>query len=203
MSGFYLIGVIVLWLWLTSLLWKGWRRWGKAENDNRNWRNGAAFVISILWFGASFWYAGGRKFYYDWQVEKLCAVDGGVKVYETVKLPADEFDKWGMPKIFRDEVENRAAYRNRDGQVAHEYFLGQVYILKRETRYLRQGNPKIVQMNTRIIRRSDGKVLGESVYYGRGGGDLYGPWHPSGFTCPDPTSKPYLEPSIFQQGAQQ
>ena len=36
----------------------------------------------------------------------------------------------------------------------------------------------------RVLRRSEQKLLGETVLYGRGGGDLPGPWHDSSFVCP-------------------
>ncbi len=37
----------------------------------------------------------------DAEVRRLCAIDGGVKVYETVKLPPDKFDKWGMVNFYK------------------------------------------------------------------------------------------------------
>lgn len=39
--------------------------------------------------------AGCEKARLDAQVKELCAKDGGIKVYETVKLPADRFNQWG------------------------------------------------------------------------------------------------------------
>lgn len=110
----------------------------------------------------------------DAEVERLCAIDGGVKVYETVKLPADRFNQWGQINF----------YKPTQG----ENTLGPEYVFRRETTYYRQGNPDMFRMHTRIIRRSDGRLLGESVYYKRGGGDLPGPWHGSSFMCPDPTA---------------
>ena len=185
MSGLYLLGVIALWLWLTRLMWKAWRRGRQAVNaDRRRLWNALAIVAGLLWFGASFWYGGGRKYYYDWQVEKLCAKDGGVKVYETVRLPAERFDKYGNVHI----------PDKKDAKPEDEYY----YVS--ETKYLREGSPKVIRMHTQIIRRNDGNVIEESVRYGRGGGDLPGPWHPSSFTCPSPTEKPYLEPSVFIKG---
>ena len=32
----------------------------------------------------------------DREVKRLCAIDGGIKVYETVKLPAERFDQYGQ-----------------------------------------------------------------------------------------------------------
>jgi hypothetical protein len=32
----------------------------------------------------------------DREVKRLCAIDGGITVYETVKLPAERFDGYGQ-----------------------------------------------------------------------------------------------------------
>ncbi|WP_418647613.1 hypothetical protein ACNQFN_22385 [Thauera butanivorans] len=127
----------------------------------------------------------GRKAYWDAKVREMCAKDGGVKVYETVKLPADRFDQYGNVGI-----PNRRYARPTDD-----------YFYELETEYLRSGDPSLVRHVGRIFRRSDNKILGESIRYGRGGGDLPGPWHPSSFSCPEispATDK--LESSIFQKG---
>ncbi len=188
MSGVYFLIVITLWIWLTKLLWTTWTTWRNAEKLNRRWVDAAAIVTGVLWFGASFWYGGGQKYYWDAQVRELCAKDGGVKVYETVKLPAEKFDKWGMPEMYHERVENKAAYRHDESQTVMESALGTGYIYKSEDHYYRKVNPAMIRYHHQAIRRSDGKVLGEAVSYGRGGGDLPGPWAPSNFHCP-PTSE--------------
>lgn len=124
----------------------------------------------------------------DAEVKRLCAIDGGVKVYETVKLPASEFDQWGMLKKYQQRIENKAAYQHDATRTAMEFFLGTEYALKRETRYYRQGDPDMFRLHTQVFRLLDGKLLGESVYYKRGGGDMPGPWNGSSFMCPDPTA---------------
>jgi hypothetical protein len=89
MSGFYLIGIVTLWLWLTWRLLRVGKRVLSQENKTDRSRRVLMVVIIIAWFGASFWYGGGRKLVYDAVVLSLCAKDGGVKVYETVELPAE------------------------------------------------------------------------------------------------------------------
>lgn len=121
----------------------------------------------------------------DQQVKELCAKDGGIKVYETVTLPSENFDQWGNVKI------NIKKYSKPDD----------AYYLEMDTQFLRKGNPTLVRMVARAVRNSDGKVLGESVRYGRGGGDIPGPWHPSSYTCPEISqSQPSLESSVFLKG---
>jgi len=177
-----IILIIVVYYYVRLGLWLMRRARDRCADRKARWIVGTA--VGLVWFGLLFWYGGGRKYYYDWQVEKLCAKDGGVKVYETVRLPAERFDKYGNVHI----------PDKKDAKPEDEYY----YVS--ETKYLREGSPKVIRMHTQIIRRNDGNVIGESVRYGRGGGDLPGPWHPSSFTCPSPTEKPYLEPSVFIKG---
>lgn len=122
----------------------------------------------------------------DAEVKRLCAIDGGVKVYETVKLPSSEFDKWGMVKLYSEQRKDAPeARRNDEKQTVIGWMLGAGYFMKWSIYYYRQGNPSMMQHHFEIIRRADGKLLGETVSYGRGGGDMHGPWHDSKFTCPE------------------
>lgn len=122
----------------------------------------------------------GRKAYWDGQVRELCAKDGGIKVYETVKLPADRFDEFGTVKI---PVKKSAT--NRDG-----------YYYENNTQILRGDDPVVRRSHTRIVRSVDGFFVGESISYHRVGGDLPGPWHPSHFACPKPIELD-LERKVF------
>lgn len=104
----------------------------------------------------------------DREVKRLCAIDGGIKVYETVQLPKERFEKDGsiyIPAKWLAKPEN-------------EYFSESV------TSYLIKGNPELLQLRSYIYRKSDNQLLGESILYVRRGGDLPGPWHPSSFSCP-------------------
>lgn len=146
----------------------------------------------------------------DAEVRRLCAIDGGIRVYEQVKLPAEEFDRWGMPKMYQERVENKAAYRHDDKRTVMEFVMktrvdsarhGNVrveeYLLKSETTYYRRGNPEMWHTHVQITRRRDGKILGESKRYSRRGGDMLGPWHPSSFACPREAGQEALVRSIF------
>ncbi|MCE7915946.1 MAG: hypothetical protein DYH15_15105 [Nitrosomonas sp. PRO4] len=119
----------------------------------------------------------------DRKVRRLCAIDGGIKVYETVPLPPDKFNKYGQINF----------YRPTQG----ENTLGKDYLFKRETYYYKQGNPDLFRLHTQIFRRSDGKLLGESVFYKRGGGDIPGPWHGTSYMCPELSVKTDILRQIF------
>jgi hypothetical protein len=115
--------------------------------------------------------SGPGKAELDAEVKRLCAINGGVKVYETVKLPADKFNQWGMVNFWRPTQGENA--------------LGPEYLYKSEDHYYLEGKPELFRMHTQVVRRLDGKLLGESVFYKRGGGDMPGPWHGSSFMCPE------------------
>ena len=107
----------------------------------------------------------------DAQVRELCAKDGGIKVYETVTLPAEKFNQWGQVNF----------YRPTQGENA----LGSEFIFKEEHIYYQRGSPEMWRIRYQLFRRSDGKLLGESIGYSRRGGDPIGPWNDSSFGCPD------------------
>ena len=117
----------------------------------------------------------------DDEVRRLCAIDGGIRVYETVKLPAGLLDNYGGMRIPSKAL----------AKVSDEFY----YEL--DIHYYLKGNPEMSRSRYRIVRRSDSKVLGESTRYGRGGGDLPSPMHDSSFTCPVIGAKPSLEDSVF------
>ncbi|TWI61745.1 hypothetical protein LZ24_03423 [Desulfobotulus alkaliphilus] len=88
---------------VTWLLWKKTgKRFLKSAFSNFPIRFVLVAVIALVWIGGSFWHAGGKKLYWDAKVWKLCAIDGGIRVYETVVLTPDLIDRFGQ--IFlRDE----------------------------------------------------------------------------------------------------
>jgi hypothetical protein len=132
--------------------------------------------------------SGPGKAELDDEVKRLCAIDGGVKVYETVRLSAEKYDEL---KRVNFVLPDKSRAKSTD-----EYYVDT------DRHYFRQGNPEMSRRQYRIIRRSDQKILGELVFYGRGGGDLPGPWHGSSFTCPDPTQV-HFESAIFVKGDEQ
>lgn len=122
----------------------------------------ACLVMSLL--------TGCEKARLDKRVKELCAKDGGIKVYETVRLPPEKFNQWGQPDF----------YKPTQGENA----LGSEYLLKQEVYFYRRGNPEMSRTHLSVFRQSDKKLLGELIMYGRGGGDMPGPWYESSFRCP-------------------
>lgn len=120
----------------------------------------------------------------DAEVRRLCAIDGGINVYEKVILPTGEYtyyakQNWILPKAGSLKADDK-------------------YFIELEESSSRQGSLVVTRSVTRVLRRNDNKVLGVSIRYGRGGGDIPGPWHPSSFMCPEISKdSPGLELSIF------
>jgi hypothetical protein len=122
----------------------------------------------------------------DAQVDELCTKDGGIKVYETVTLPKERFNEWGQftdIAFSKDEKSNYEYYRVGEDKFIQPYTSGHI------------GGLSIKQYHYWIYRRSDHKLLGESIVYSRGGGDVFMIDAPSGYTCPD--KKVSIESQIF------
>ena len=117
----------------------------------------------------------------DREVERLCAIDGGIKVYETVKLPAERFDQYDQIRIPYKEI----------AKPEDEYYFesSQLFLIK--------GNPEMWQNHYKVYRTSGNKLLGESISYSRRGGDMPGPWHESSFGCPEKVDITDLKKQIF------
>lgn len=164
--------IVVGWIIVTWLGIKYGARFIRGARSCRSARIALLIVGAIVWISVSFWYGGGRKVYYDAQVRQLCAKDGGVKVYKRVIVPAGMFDKWGQVSF----------YNPSKGEMA----LGPDYVIRTSVNYLRRGNPSLRRYHVQVIRKIDRVVLGESIGYDRGGGDLPGPWQPSSYSCPKP-----------------
>lgn len=119
----------------------------------------------------------------DREVKRLCAIDGGIAVYEMVRLPASRLDQYGQIQIpYKENLKPKDEYY----KVWH-------------VSYIKNGNPSLSRDHFQIVRQSDSKVLGESISYVRIGGDIPGPWHGSSFRCPENAGSPFLARQIFIQ----
>lgn len=183
MSGLYLLAVAGIWVGLTWLLFKTWQRLRDQSQARRRVVDVLCLGVALVWICGSFWYGGGRNIYYDIQVDRMCRVDGGIKIYETEKLTASEYDQFAKGNwLFPDKASAKSSDK---------------YYSETVRQYLRKDEPDITRRQYRVTRASDGKVLGELTLYGRGGGDLPGPWHGSSHTCPDRATVSSFESSIF------
>ncbi|PLX99740.1 MAG: hypothetical protein C0623_08615 [Desulfuromonas sp.] len=188
MSGIYLFLLIAVWLFLGFLVSRVWGRFKPIRLKQKIVHLVIAAILFAGWFGGAFWMVVGKKMYWDAQVRALCVKDGGIKVHETVTLPAEKFDKYGNVGI-----KNKKFIEPED---QYYYEIDRIIV--------RRDDPIITKYMSRIVRKSDGNVLGVAIRYGRAGGDIPGPWAPSTYNCPEiEESTGKLEKSIFiKRGAQ-
>ena len=117
----------------------------------------------------------------DAEVRRLCEIDGGIKVYETVKLSSNRFDEYGQLRIPAKWL----------AKPKDEYFY------ESSQDYFKEGYLDIYKLHIKVFRNLDNKLLGESISYARRGGDIPGPWHSSSFSCPEEAGLKNLIKQIF------
>ncbi|MEI2677287.1 MAG: hypothetical protein V9G29_05170 [Burkholderiaceae bacterium] len=140
--------------------------------------------------------AGCERWELDRQMEALCKKDGGVKVYETVVLPASEFGPADQPLARHIPIA-----KSDEDYLGPDYrYVRAMDVLVGKNVDIESGKGRLTRFHAAIYRRSDGHLLGESISYGRGGGDgfTFG-FNPSGNACPLPRID--LIKSVFVKGA--
>lgn len=136
------------------------------------WGAVAIAILLAVWLGVPTF----NKWRADGLVDELCAKDGGIKVYETVTLPAEMFNKWGQFEIPDEKAAKETDEYFRTWEITN-------IVGKRETS---EFNELIVyRHHFKFHRKRDQKLLGELISYARRGGDPIGPWHPSSYACPN------------------
>ena len=124
----------------------------------------------------------------DAEAQRLCAIDGGVKVYETVVLPPDKFNELGQALVPLGTDDR-----------------GWGYYVKSEEKKLfgDEGTPKLIRFVESVVRASDGKTLATSVSYMTGGGELLrGPIQYQLKVCP-PLAGQRLADRVFMKEQKQ
>ena len=128
----------------------------------------------------------------DREVDRLCMIDGGVRVYERVMLSPDNFGPRG--EVF-PQYQQLTLSGGRFGP-SFTYLFQEIVMVA--------GNPELVRSESKLIRNTDRKLLGTFVNYSRRGGDLPGPWQPSARSCLDALANTQsLESQVFVRGKQQ
>lgn len=142
-------------------------------------------VALIILLALVFTFYEGRKAYWDYRVQAMCERDGGVTVNEKITISSEEYRSLGgiaggIPLPHKDNVAE-----------------GQSYFYQTNEDRIREWNPEVVRGETIVKRRSDGNILGRSVYYLRRGGDFpTGLFHDSSYLCPE--NDMFLSKQIFE-----
>lgn len=132
--------------------------------------------VFLLWL--FFW--PSEKDHLNAQMAELCKKDGGVKIYEKVKLPADAYTSGGSIK--------ESGYK-KINETESIFLLANVFEVRRTVEKLKEGDPwkgkgSLVRIYSTILRLSDKKLIAESVHYSRSGGERWNAGHPSTDNCP-------------------
>jgi hypothetical protein len=138
----------------------------------------AALVVLLLLAVGFF---EGRKAYWDYQVRGMCEKDGGTKLYQRVSLPKQYLDSDGFIRI---PSSNKAD-------------INDLFSYSVETQKIKEGELAVYRYHVTVMRRSDSVLLGESVIYGRSGGDFPTFAYPSRFVCPENHGESQLINAIF------
>lgn len=125
--------------------------------------------------------SGPSKGQLDDDVRRLCAIDGGIKVYETVKLPAFRFEKDGSIYIPSKQIK-----KPKDK-----------YYYESSDVFLSKGNPEMWQSHYKVYRASDKKIARREHCLYKAGGDIPGPWMETSFMCPEKAGTSHLMMQIF------
>jgi hypothetical protein len=123
--------------------------------------------------------SGCEKYELDRQMKSLCQADGGVKVYERVRLAPQMFDQSGDVK---------ATLVQKNGKSF--MLIASEYMETEDTTVLKDGDPIkgegwLGRVHLKISRIADGSILAEGVQYRRAGGDGFYIGHHTQSTCPN------------------
>ena len=139
--------------------------------------------------------SGCERWRLDQQMEVLCKKDGGIKVYETVTLPASEFGPGGEP--LARYVPQAKSTEDRLGPDYRFVMTREILFGKGAT--TENGQGQLVRNHNPIYRRADGRLLGEQIWYSRSGGDWFTfGFQPGGESCPHFSSD--VAQQIFRKG---
>jgi hypothetical protein len=128
----------------------------------------------------------GQQSYWDAQVREMCEKDGGVMIYERVRLTQDEYRHLGG-------IGGTVPVPSKSLAAPSAPYVAETKIAK-----IREWSPEVYRRETVIIRVVDGKVLSRQVTYGRIGGDFPSHAHPSSYGCADVGLRLDVERQTFE-----
>lgn len=117
------------------------------------------------------------------EMAELCKKDGGVKVYEKVKLPAEMYNSAGIL------IETKHNTKNYDYGTEYTVEYSGNYAWQEKVIDIKKGNIQkdegwLTRNELKVIRIVDKKVLAEAIQYSRAGGDRWNTGIPSQSHCP-------------------
>lgn len=132
----------------------------------------AAVVLLSLWLGIPM----VKKWQADNLVNELCDKDGGSKIYEVIKLPAEKFDAFGQA-ILPPDIQYAKVHDSYYYDISQDDIRG-------NSSSTQPRDLVVWRSETKIVRAADKKVMAKLISYTRRGGDAASPMHPSHYSCP-------------------
>lgn len=142
---------------------------------------------------AAFSLSGCEQAVVDAQMEALCKRDGGMKIYEKVVLPKDQFKKYGNPIFYETWNTSGGGYK----------FVSKsekIKVARPRLDFLTWNHANLTKNTSMVIREADKKILGTLVYYQRIGGAIMPRLGPDpAKSCPSDASENQFLKVIFIQ----
>lgn len=88
--------IIALYLYIRLAIWVARKLTGKRES--KQWKWGVRATVALVFVLVPTWDAILGRIY----LNHLCSTEAGVKIYQTVELPAEYWDEQGNPKFFNE-----------------------------------------------------------------------------------------------------
>ncbi len=128
------------------------------------------------------------QYRYNAEVDRLCAVDGGARIFERISWPKGKFDEHGHPLTIKGKELSPSRY-------GPSYRVDENSVRIKGTKE----GASINRYSHEIYRVSDQKLMGAFYLYDRFGGDVTGGFAPSYYNCPSPTSFSTFIKNLFQE----
>lgn len=123
-----------------------------------------ALLLAIAFYEA-------RKAYWDFRIERMCQKDGGLTVFEEIRLSADDYERLRSRSGTIPLPERGSADR------AAEFFS------HTQEEVIRERSPRVAREEVTIYALDGNRMIARYISYSRSGGDFPTYAHPSYFLC--------------------
>lgn len=154
--------VIALYFYIRFAIWIARKLAGKRESKRWKWGVRSAVALMLILVPTVDSILGHLYF------NHLCSTEAGVKVYQTVELPAEYWDGQGKPKFsVNGGADNRQTVFAMDGKT----WEGKRFLYSSFTERYNQ-SLHVEKAGFRLSDRETGRVFGEVLYFRYWGGWL-------------------------------
>jgi len=149
MSG---LGIIIgLYFYIRLAIWVVRKLAGECESKQVKW--GVRVAVALVFSLIPMWDVILGRIYLNY----LCSTEAGVKVYQTVELPADYWDGLGRAKFFKENGDlDHSFLKNRFGETSSTKPYSSFF--------------RIDETHRQLVDNSTQKILGEVVSFMYWGG---------------------------------